>query len=186
MEAHLAGRRCRGRGEGDAHGGGRDLRDRPAPSATGGSLPGEARSRELGLIILAIPRRRVREEDGRRLSPPRALAEQEEATGARLLIDPGDGKPIPLHQAMAFVVDLAFAYLTQAEYEAANPESITPNFCRCYHLPEARAGSAPCVLRDDRCPYLNDPSLPRKREPGRRKGSNGCPGPPLSRGNLLR
>jgi hypothetical protein len=79
----------------------------PIQSATTNAMPGTRTLAELGLIILAIPpgvvyaKKMVDDlhlrERWRRLI---ARAEQEEkATGARLMIDPGDGKPIPLHKA---------------------------------------------------------------------------------------
>jgi hypothetical protein len=89
----------------------------PIQSAATGPVPGTRGLAELGLIILAIPPGvvyakkmiddfRLRER-WRRLI---ARAEQEEnATGARLLIDPGDGKPIPLHQANADKIREALA-----------------------------------------------------------------------------
>ena len=79
----------------------------PIQSTISNAVSGRRGLAELGLIILAIPpgvvyaKKMV--DDFRLRERWRRLidrAEQEEkATGARVLIDPGDGKPIPLHKA---------------------------------------------------------------------------------------
>jgi hypothetical protein len=73
----------------------------PLASTRGGSLPGTRGLAELAVIVLSIPpgvfyARRLAE-DLRRLV---YRAEKEaKANGARLMIDCGDGKPIPLEEA---------------------------------------------------------------------------------------
>ena len=87
-------------------------------SVRGGERPG-TRSPELVALVLTIPTAIIATADliararlGERWRRLIARAEKEEkATGARLLIDPGDGKPIPLHQANGDKIREALAAL---------------------------------------------------------------------------
>jgi hypothetical protein len=93
----------------------------PIQSVRGGDRSGTRTLAELGLIVLAIPpgavyAKKMVEEFGLRERWRRLFAraeKEEKATGARFLIDPGDGKPILLHEANHDEIREALAALEQ-------------------------------------------------------------------------
>ena len=91
----------------------------PILSTIDTAIPGSARSLELLTIILTVPITAIAATDllsraqvGQRWRRLITRAEKEsKTTSARLLIDLGDGKPIPLHQANREKISEALAAL---------------------------------------------------------------------------